>query len=520
MNVIPLVIILLMLFPCRANDDDVNTALAKEHETATVHFFNHLIKTNDPDIAELTMALKMMPKGGDIHIHYSGAIYAETYLDWVGNKKYCIYDRSDPKLNIEIFQIETRRKNQIPQENRPFCLDKYAVIANNAFYRKLLAAWSNKDFYSHYHTQKAPDQQFFDTFNYLRPLSQQILMDGIAQLKKRAKYENVQYLEIMLKKAPSFQYPDLAKALDALDPDADENRVFAALKPYADFMAKDSLVAKGIYDYIQTEEAAISGMDDDKFRIRLQSYAVRNTPRATVFSSLYSAFSAAHASKKIVCVNIVGPEDGYIAMRDYKLYMLMFRYLKRLFPDVHISLHAGELVSGMIPPEGLANHIRYAVDIAGANRIGHGVDVAMETNALTLLQALREKDIPIEINLTSNDFILGVKGKAHPIKLYQRYGVPFVISSDDPGVSRSDLTHEFLIFAINYKPSYTDIKKIVFNSIRYSFLPPKEKLAELQDLQSRFLIYESDIAKIEKTVHKSAHTPRHQGHFGCLMRLP
>ncbi|MDC9594399.1 adenosine deaminase family protein [Xenorhabdus sp. IM139775] len=506
MNTLPIVIILLMLFPCLAHADEVNTTLAKENEAATAHFFHHLVETHNPDIAELTMALKMMPKGADIHIHYSGAIYAETYLDWVGHQGYCIYDRSEPKLNIEIYQVETRQKNHLPQKNQSVCLDKRAVIANNAFYRKWLKAWSDKDFHNHYHLQKAPDQQFFDTFNYFSPLSHQIFMDGLAKLKNRAKYENVQYLEIMLKKAPAFKYPDLAKALDELDPDADENRVFAALAPYADFMAKDPLVAKGISDYIQTEEAAISGLDDDKFRIRLQSYAVRNTPRATVFSSLYAAFSAAHASKKIVGVNIVGPENGYIAIRDYKLYMLMFRYLKRLFPDVHLSLHAGELASGMVPPESLANHIRYAVDIAGANRIGHGVDIAMEANTLTLLQELRDKDIPIEINLTSNDFILGVRGNEHPIKLYQRYGVPFVISSDDPGVFRSDLTHEFLIFVTNYKPQYADIKKAVFNSIRYSFLSPEEKLAELQDLRSRFLIYESEMARIEKTVHKSVHT--------------
>ncbi|MDC9597848.1 adenosine deaminase family protein [Xenorhabdus anantnagensis] len=502
MNASTIIIILLMLFPCLANAGD----LAKENETATARFFSNLLETNDPDIAELTMAMKMMPKGADIHIHYSGAIYAETYLDWVGDKGYCIYDRSDPKLKIEAYRIEMRPKNQLPGENQQFCLDKNEVIANNVFYRKLLGAWSDRDFHNYYHTEEAPDQQFFDTFSYFSQLSNQNLAAGLDKLKIRAKHENVQYLEIMLKKAPSFEYPDLAKALDELDPDADENIVFSALIPYADFMANDPLVTKGISDYIQTEEAAISGMDDDEFRIRLQSYAFRGAPRATVFSSLYSAFSAAHASKKIVGVNIVGPENSYISIRDYKLHMLMFKYLKELFPNVHLSLHAGELANGMVPPEGLENHIRYAVEIAGANRIGHGVDIPKEVNALALLQLLKEKEIPVEINLTSNDFILGVKGNEHPIKLYQRYGVPFVISSDDPGVSRIDLTHEFVTFATNYKPSYADIKKAVFNSIRYSFLTSEEKSAELKDLQSRFLIYESEIARVEKTVHKDAYT--------------
>ncbi|WP_340622411.1 hypothetical protein [Xenorhabdus siamensis] len=504
MNALPIVAILLMLFSCLVNADEVNTDLDKKNEAATARFFSNLIETNNPNIAELTMAMRMMPKGADIHLHYSGAMFVESYLDWLGDKGYCIYDRSEPKLKIEIYQVETRQKNQLPEGSQQFCLDKDEIIANNTFYRKLLEVWSTKDFYNHYDIQKAPDQHFFNTFNYFSPLANQDLRAGFTKLKNRAKYENVQYLEIILQEAPSVEYPDLAKVLDTLDPNADENVVFAALAPYAEFMAKDPNFTKSISNYIQTGEAAISGMDDDKFRVRIQAYAYRDEPRAIVFSSLYSAFSAAHTSKKIVGVNIVGAENDYISMRDYKLHMLMFRYLKILFPDVHLSLHAGELVNGMVPPEELANHIQYAVDIARADRIGHGVAIAREENALALLSILREKKIPIEINLTSNGFILGVKENSHPIKLYQRHGVPFVISTDDPGVLRSDLTQEFVTFAINYKPSYADIKKTVFNSIQYSFLTPEEKSTELEDLRARFLVFESEIAKIEKTLHKSA----------------
>ncbi|MBD2814402.1 adenosine deaminase [Xenorhabdus sp. Flor] len=496
MNALPIVAILLMLFSCLVNADEVNTDLVEKNEAATARFFSNLIESNDPNIAELTMAIRMMPKGGDIHLHYSGAIFAESYLDLLGGKGYCIYDRTEPKLKIEIYRVETRPKNQLPEGSQQFCLNKDEIIANYPFYRKLLEVWSTKDFYNHYDIQKAPDQHLFDTFNYFGPLANQNLMAGFTKLKNRAKYENVQYLEVILQEAPSVEYPDLAKALDALDPNADENVVFAALAPYVEFMARDPNFAQSISNYIQTGEAAISGMDDDKFRVRIQAYVYRDEPRAIVFSSLYSAFSAANASKKIVGVNIVGAENDYISMRDYKLHMLMFRHLKTLFPDVHLSLHAGELVNGMVPPEELANHIQYAVDIAGADRIGHGVAIAREENALKLLSILKEKKIPVEINLTSNGFILGVKENNHPIKLYQRYGVPFVISTDDPGVLRSDLTQEFVTFAINYKPSYADIKKTVFNSIQYSFLTPEEKSAELEDLRSRFLVFESEIARL------------------------
>ena len=65
-----------------------------------------------------------------------------------------------------------------------------------------------------------------------------------------------------------------------------------------------------------------------------------------------------------VGINFVQPEDGYIAMRDYTLQMKMVGYLHSVYPKVHISLHAGELALGLVPPEGLRFHIRQAVEIA------------------------------------------------------------------------------------------------------------------------------------------------------------
>ena len=57
------------------------------------HFFQHI--RNNP--AELTAFFAKMPKGGDLHHHYSGSIYAETYIRWVINKNYFIN-----KKNLEV----------------------------------------------------------------------------------------------------------------------------------------------------------------------------------------------------------------------------------------------------------------------------------------------------------------------------------------------------------------------------------------------------------------------------------
>ena len=52
-------------------------------------------------------------------------------------------------------------------------------------------------------------------------------------------------------------------------------------------------------------------------------------------------------------------------MTDYRLHMQMIDALHTLYPKVHITLHAGEIALGLVPPEGLKFHIRDAIDVKG-----------------------------------------------------------------------------------------------------------------------------------------------------------
>jgi adenosine deaminase len=137
---------------------------------------------------------------------------------------------------------------------------------------------------------------------------------------------------------------------------------------------------------------------------------------------------------------------------------------------VHISLHAGELVLGLVPPEGLRFHIRQAVELGHAERIGHGVDVMEEDDAAALLKELAQKHVMVEINLTSNEGILGVTGANHPFPLYRAAHVPVALSTDDEGVSRIDLTHEYVRAAHDYRLKYGDLKDLARTGMEHSFL--------------------------------------------------
>lgn len=106
----------------------------------------------------------------------------------------------------------------------------------------------------------------------------------------------------------------------------------------------------------------------------------------------------------------------------------MFRFLKQRFPNVKLSLHAGELTLGQVTPEELSYHINDAVNVAEANRIGHGVDIMHESNPYQLINTLLNKNVLVEINLTSNKALLGVQGDDHPVRLYgMEYQLQFLL---------------------------------------------------------------------------------------------
>jgi adenosine deaminase len=111
------------------------------------------------------------------------------------------------------------------------------------------------------------------------------------------------------------------------------------------------------------------------------------------------------------------------------------------------------------------------VTVAGARRIGHGIDISYEAGAPDLLKRMARDRVAVEINLTSNAVILGVKGRAHPLSLYREAGVPVVLSTDDEGVSRSDMTNEYVRSVTEQGLRYADLKQIVRDGMQYSFLP-------------------------------------------------
>ncbi len=453
----------------------------------TIDRYFERIRNND---AELVAFISQMPKGGDLHNHYSGSVYAETYISYVVKQDYFIN-----KNTLEV--AKALPKNGADDWARFSELAKSKLLG--AYKQKLMQKWSVKDYNG---VSYPSDKQFFETFAAfgIANESQERLDVGILELKNRAKAEHVAYIETMFtgigSKIPDLHDNTVLDQLEKAQDIRDEHTTTVLLDELYKYFTenKASVYASAHNEMIEKMHTRLH-IDDESFTMRYMNYVSRGGDPVSVFKNLVLSFISAQESPLVVGVNIVAPEDGEVSMSDYWLHMQMFRYLHSKYPKVKYSMHAGELTLGLVKPEELTWHINEAVRVAGAQRIGHGVDMAYERNPYELLQYMADNKIAIEINLYSNEFILKVKGDDHPFKLYKDFQVPIVISSDDAGILRSNMIHQFELLAKRYKyVSYQDIKRYVYNSIDYSFIKEdslKKKLKAQMD---------ADFRKFEKEV--------------------
>jgi len=417
--------------------------------------------------------LSSFPKGADLHVHLSGAIYAETFIREAGEDGLCVDPDAlaliKPPCNGRFIPASELGGNITP--------------ARQALYNKLVDSLSMRSFVPS--AGWSGHDQFFATFGRVNGLKNHAA-EWVDEVASRAAAQNQQYLELM--QTPPFG--NAAKLGHTIGgpsgkPDFDGLRqklLDAGLREEVDTDRQEMLAAetgREKFEHCGTPQAAPAC----QVQIRYLYQILRSNPPEQVFAQTLLGFETVSAAiknqeKTFVGINFVQPEDDLIAMRDYPLQMQMIEYLHSVYPQVHISLHAGELVEGMVPPKGMRFHIRQAVELAHAERIGHGVDVMHEDQAGVLLKEMAEKHVMVEINLSSNEGILGVKGTAHPFPLYRAAGVPIALSTDDEGVSRIDLTHEYVRAAADYNLSYDDLKNLARTGIAHSFLPGAELWAE------------------------------------------
>jgi adenosine deaminase len=402
--------------------------------------------------------LAAMPKGGDLHNHADGSVYAENLLAWAIADGAC-YTPATLVLD------ETCGTGAEPLAA--------GVARDPNLAATIVRALSMETFEPR--TESGHDH-FFNTFGKFGAIAAKHPDRVLAAATADAARAGVSYLELMTAvdvgaARAAAQQTAAAHPFDPANFAADDaalDAAFAELAPAAVAHAQ-ALEAQRRTDLACATPAADPGC---RVTVRYIQSVLRVDAPASVFAQTRLAFELANtAGTNFVAINYVAPEDAPVAVRDYALHMRFVAYFHRKYPHVAITLHAGEITPALAAPAALSDHIRQAIEIAGATRIGHGVDVLGERDAPGLLREMARKHVLVEIALTSNDVILNVRGKAHPLPAYLAAGVPVALVTDDAGVSRSDFTHEFFRATTTYGFRYPLLKTLVRNSVHFAFLP-------------------------------------------------
>jgi len=211
-----------------------------------------------------------------------------------------------------------------------------------------------------------------------------------------------------------------------------------------------------------------------KHGIRVALIASFNRHEELLLAEETARMAADRIGRGVVGLNLAGNEAEFSA-RPFAGLLAEARQA-----GLHISIHAGEWA-------GAAN-VREAIEGLGAERIGHGVRVLEEPSVVKLA---RERGTAFEVCLTSNHQTGAVSDLSrHPLRQMMAAGLNITLNTDDPSISRIQLSDEYRLACEELKISRTELAGMVLAAGRASFLPDHEKNKLIRQLQKELLDFE------------------------------
>lgn len=360
---------------------------------------------------DMKIWLNKMPKGGDLHNHLIGSIYSESLLKLA--IKANLY--FDPKTNY--FSKEPK-EGLIPASEVETSA-QLLIQFSNAISMRATAPINGALGHDHF---------MYECFGIIDSIAAWAdPRELVEMVRKQAHLQNTRYLELMVGL-------NCLKQLASSFKEMDQTPKVKFIVEISRIQSDDSMFEKNVTDAIEM--------------IKLHP-------------------------EHVVSFNIVGPEDNLIAQSHFAKQMEIIDRLWQKNQPLAITLHSGELTQKFSSPDYLKDRIKLTIQQGHAKRIGHGVSITEEENAPAVLKEMRHKQIVTEVCLSSNEGILGVKGKLHPIHTYLKHQVPIVLGSDDCGVNRADFCEQFFLAMDRHKLTYSMIKELVRNSLEFAFMPGK-----------------------------------------------
>lgn len=218
-------------------------------------------------------------------------------------------------------------------------------------------------------------------------------------------------------------------------------------------------------------EATDEAQKDHLIQCRLIVQLGRHEPQ---YARQLAEIAVARQNNGIVGLDLAGDEVNFPVTK----FIDVFQWAKS--QGLHITAHAAEA--------GPPSSVKEAIEKLGAERIGHGVR-AMED--LSIIDLLSKHQSPLEICPTSNLQTGAVSKLAgHPLFAFHQIGLPVTINTDDPSISNTTLTDEFLVAVRGIGVPFKVLPSMILNAAKAAFLPEPEKtrlVAWFERALSRYL---------------------------------
>lgn len=181
-------------------------------------------------------------------------------------------------------------------------------------------------------------------------------------------------------------------------------------------------------------------------------------------------------------IDLAGYEVAYPAARFRK------PFARARAANLHITVHAGEAAG----PES----VRAAVEILGAQRIGHGIRAIENSDVIKLLY---ERKITLEVCPTSN-FQTGAVPRLtlHPILDLFRLRLRVTINTDDPSVSDTTLSDEYAVSINDVGLQKRDIYRSLRNAVEAAFIPEEERPQLRERLRQELAAYSESLTEFDR----------------------
>ncbi len=169
----------------------------------------------------------------------------------------------------------------------------------------------------------------------------------------------------------------------------------------------------------------------------------------------------AYRQRGIVGMDLAGDEVNYPAHR------LAHIFRRSRYEGLGVTIHAGEA--------GGAANVRDAIFLFHAQRIGHGIHALEDSEVVRLLL---ERNIPLEVCPTSNLLTGAVHSLSHhPLPDLLALDLRATLNTDDPSISDTTLTDEYLVAVTAMGLGLEQIRTMVFNALEAAFLSEREREA-------------------------------------------